>query len=449
MTDTPSGLRQAAPFFLGAIVLIGAGYGLFLRQQTSEIDTETAALVTTDAQEPKIEGPVLTEAELASVEEAVDTEETVGAVIVDEQVAIVLPEDIQTPEVVGEAPTVIDAPTPTEETPVAAVEPQPETDDLIAPTFDLVRIESDGSGIIAGKAAPNATVTIMMNGKDIGSAVAAGDGAFVALLDVPTGTTPEQMTLMSDQGNGEIIPSTDQVLVMPRGDDAPPKLVIAQADGVMVAQDDTAPTPQVKIETASTPEEPTVSDQTGEAALAARELAVTHTVETAEAVVEAVVETATATEETSDATAPQVLANLSLDTISYSETGDVVLGGRSSSNQFVRVYVDDKPIETERVPSDGSWQIVLDDVSEGVYKLRVDALDTSGVVVSRVESPFKREIPVETTGNVTIQPGFTLWELAEAKYGNGSQYIQIFEANSELIKDPNMIFPGQIFALPE
>lgn len=436
MTDTPSGLRQAAPFFLGAFVLIGAGYGLFLRQQASEMDTEAVALVTTDVQEPKVEGPVLTEAELASTEAAVETVAPDVAVIVEDQVAIVLPEDIQTPELVEDAP-------------VAAIETQVETDGLITPTFDLVRIESDGSGIIAGKAAPNATVTIMMNGKDIGSAVAAGDGAFVALLDVPTGTTPEQMTLMSDQGTGEMIPSTDQVLVMPRGDDAPPKLVIAQADGVMVVQDNTAPIPEVSIETSTASQEPTLIDQSGEAALAAVAVAVAQTVETVDAAVDTVVEAVTTSAETSDPTAPQVLANLSLDTISYSETGDVVLGGRSSSNQFVRVYVDDQPIETERVPSDGSWQIVLDDVSEGVYKLRVDALDTSGVVVSRVESPFKREIPDETSGNVTIQPGFTLWELAEAKYGDGSQYIQIFEANSDLIKDPNMIFPGQIFALPQ
>jgi nucleoid-associated protein YgaU len=50
---------------------------------------------------------------------------------------------------------------------------------------------------------------------------------------------------------------------------------------------------------------------------------------------------------------------------------------------------------------------------------------------------------------VTVQPGFTLWGIAQERWGDGVYYVQVFEANKDKIKDPNMIFPGQVFAMPE
>jgi nucleoid-associated protein YgaU len=50
---------------------------------------------------------------------------------------------------------------------------------------------------------------------------------------------------------------------------------------------------------------------------------------------------------------------------------------------------------------------------------------------------------------VTVQPGFTLWGIAQERYGDGVLYVQVFEANRDKIKDPNLIYPGQVFAVPE
>lgn len=55
--------------------------------------------------------------------------------------------------------------------------------------------------------------------------------------------------------------------------------------------------------------------------------------------------------------------------------------------------------------------------------------------------------PVPVT--VTIQPGFTLWGIAQERYGDGVFYVQVFEANKDKIKDPNLIYPGQVFSVPE
>ena len=49
---------------------------------------------------------------------------------------------------------------------------------------------------------------------------------------------------------------------------------------------------------------------------------------------------------------------------------------------------------------------------------------------------------------VIIQPGYTLWAVARKTYGLGMQYVRIYHANKDQIKDPDMIFPGQVFSLP-
>lgn len=48
-----------------------------------------------------------------------------------------------------------------------------------------------------------------------------------------------------------------------------------------------------------------------------------------------------------------------------------------------------------------------------------------------------------------IQKGDTLWAIAEKTYGNGAKYTAIVDANKEVIKDADKIFPGQKIRLPK
>ena len=49
---------------------------------------------------------------------------------------------------------------------------------------------------------------------------------------------------------------------------------------------------------------------------------------------------------------------------------------------------------------------------------------------------------------VTVQPGFTLWSIAKENFGDGILYVQVFEANRDKIRDPDLIYPGQVFSIP-
>jgi len=56
----------------------------------------------------------------------------------------------------------------------------------------------------------------------------------------------------------------------------------------------------------------------------------------------------------------------------------------------------------------------------------------------------------ETDGQriYTVQSGDTLWKISQEMYGNGSKYMKIFEANTDLLKNPDQIFPGQKLVIP-
>ncbi len=158
--------------------------------------------------------------------------------------------------------------------------------------------------------------------------------------------------------------------------------------------------------------------------------------------------------------APEVMSSVALDAISYTPDGEVELTGRAQGTGFVRIYLDNKPITTSRIAAGGNWQTELPEVDTGVYTLRVDEVDSAGKVTSRVETPFKREdqailraeeakdTATRAIRAVTVQPGSTLWAISRETYGRGILYVRVFEANRDRIRDPDLIYPGQVFTLP-
>jgi len=56
---------------------------------------------------------------------------------------------------------------------------------------------------------------------------------------------------------------------------------------------------------------------------------------------------------------------------------------------------------------------------------------------------------VEETEYYVVVPGDSLSKIAKEHYGNAMKYPEIFEANREVIKDPNLIYPGQKLRIPK
>lgn len=79
---------------------------------------------------------------------------------------------------------------------------------------------------------------------------------------------------------------------------------------------------------------------------------------------------------------------------------------------------------------------------KGVGSVNGDALN-----VPEVEAEAEAE-PVAETEYYVIESGDTLWGIAAKFLGNGSKYPEIFEANKEVIEDPDKIFVGQKIRIP-
>lgn len=48
----------------------------------------------------------------------------------------------------------------------------------------------------------------------------------------------------------------------------------------------------------------------------------------------------------------------------------------------------------------------------------------------------------------TVQPGDSLSKIAKAQYGDASKWRKIFDANSDTVKNPDLIRPGQVLRIP-
>lgn len=63
-------------------------------------------------------------------------------------------------------------------------------------------------------------------------------------------------------------------------------------------------------------------------------------------------------------------------------------------------------------------------------------------------APTPSPAPAVTKKTYTIVSGDTLWGIAKRYYGNGALYTKIYEANKSIIKNPNLIYPGQKVVIP-
>ncbi len=141
-----------------------------------------------------------------------------------------------------------------------------------------------------------------------------------------------------------------------------------------------------------------------------------------------------------------------LDQLTREPGGDLLLRGRARPGYAVRIYGNDRAIDTVPV-ADGSWSLTVPETRAGDIRLfRMDEIARSGAVASRIEVPFQpSDAPSQVVRDrrITVRRGDNLWRIAEAHYGEGIRYSLIFGANTDLIRDPDLIYPDQVFTVPE
>jgi LysM domain len=322
-----------------------------------------------------------------------------------------------------EAPTKVEPTKPAEQKVAAAVTPVKPVEaakpiEPIEPSFDTVRVETNGEAVIAGRAAPGSDVVAKLNGQVVASAKVTADGSFVMIPDkaLPAGA------------------------------------------GALTLETTTAGTTQVSTQTVAVAVKPKSEGETTVAVL-------------------------TPDAPTKILQAPKPITNdVTLDAIDYGATGNIQFAGRALAKAPVRLYVDNVYLGEASTDNQGKWNYSGGTtIKPGTYTLRLDQMDAKDAVASRIELPFKREEPAKAAAvvaatkveppvvaetkvvsasasvsidvakptSMTIQPGDNLWVISRSIYGEGRQYTILYEANKALIKNPQLIYPGQIIATPQ
>jgi len=278
----------------------------------------------------------------------------------------------------------------------------------IKPSFDIVRVSPDGGTVIAGRAAPHSTVTITADGQKLGTVVADDRGEWVIVPTSKLAPGNHQIGITSQLGGGAPVPSDDIVVVV-------------------------VPQPQVAVSGQSS------AGGTQTAQLPQQPLAV-------------VVPRTDQGSTVLQAPNPPQSGLLILQSVDYDTDGRVVIGGQAPPGKEVRAYLDNVLLGVARADDSGRWRIKPEgQVPPGLHSLRIDEVDDNGKVLARVESPFSRAEPLnigEGDQVVVVQPGNSLWLIATRTYGSGFRYTVIYQANKGQIKDPDLIYPGQVFKLP-
>lgn len=261
----------------------------------------------------------------------------------------------------------------------------------IDPGFDVVRVTREGRAVMAGRAAPGAKVIVKSGDLVLGQVMADKRGDWVMIPETPLKPGAQVLTLSAQlDEDGPVLSKDSAIISVP---DRP-------GGEVFVA--------------VSRPGKPTrILDQG------------------------------------LPDTAP---TGVSVAGIDLAPEGGAMLSGRAGPGRLVRVYLDNQAVGEALANEKGEWELAYAGaVATGEHKLRGDQLDPAGKVLLRAEVAFSRAGQgqlVMGAQQVMVMQGNALWEIARNIYGSGIAYSVIFTGNRQQIRDPDLIYPGQIFDIP-
>ncbi|RWC91178.1 MAG: LysM peptidoglycan-binding domain-containing protein, partial [Mesorhizobium sp.] len=254
----------------------------------------------------------------------------------------------------------------------AAAPAAPATAGPIAPTFDVVRVESNGSIVVAGKAVPNSKVEILNGSTVIGSTVAGPDGAFVIVLDDPL--KPGDYTIALRSTVGTVVTASAQTAVVSVPANAAGQVLAMVEEPGKPAELLTVPTPETKPA-------PATGDQAAEAPATVAP-APAAPAPTAPAVVEA--QPAPAAPAAPAVAEPKIVVEaVEID------GNKIFVAGLADPGRKVRAYANDILLGDAQTSPDGHFLVeATRDIPVGSYTIHVDGLDADGVkVVARAAVP--------------------------------------------------------------
>lgn len=300
------------------------------------------------------------------------------------------------------------------------------------PVFDVLRVEPDGSVVIAGQAAPNADIEVVAGSKVLGKTKAGANGDFAVVLDEALKPGDHQFVLRATGADSHVATSAQTAIVSVPETAAGQVLALVEEPGQasrLITKPETQPA--------------TANDS------------------------------AETTAKPSGAVQPASDAPLAIEAVEI-EGQSVFVAGNAKGGSRVIVHANDILLGSSAVSPEGRFLVQSrQPLAVGDYIVKAELLDNANRVVATARVPFRREAgenisavapnsdgqtgdgtgeaaPLQRAqGSVIIRRGDNLWTISKRAYGKGTRYTTIYLANREQIRNPDLIWPGQVFNMPD
>ena len=304
-------------------------------------------------------------------------------------------------------------------------------------TIDLARVKPDGAAVFAGTAAPNAKIRIFEGDILLGETIANANGEWVIVLEKSLAAGQHLISVAMERSDGTT-EMADRSLAVEIYQDTETKPLVAllpetatEVPVLIQSPDDVD-----KAKPAATASEANVAD-------AAK----------ADATMSETAAAASGKAEANSQIAASQIAALAPSAIVWRDASRILISGTSRGG--VRVAVNDAKGQFGEtlVLADGAWQVAGSlDMDIAVNQLRFALFDDANQIIARYDLPVKaRDLAKGQDGSplVVVNKGDMLWRIAYHQLGEGVKYVDIVRRNQQDIADPDLIFPKQIFAVPQ
>ncbi|MDC0993210.1 LysM peptidoglycan-binding domain-containing protein [Alphaproteobacteria bacterium] len=305
---------------------------------------------------------------------------------------------------------------------------QPPSTTPTAPlTIDLARVKPDGAAVFAGTAAPNAKIRIFEGDILLGETIANANGEWVVVLEKSLAAGQHLISVGMERSDGTT-EMADRSLAVE-----------------IYKDNETKPLVALLPETAT---EMPVLIQSPDDMGAAKPAAAFSGAAVAEAALPK-----TAEADSVKAQAKSQIAALVPSAIVWRDASRILISGKSRGG--VRVAVNDAKGQFGEalVLADGTWQVAGSlDMDIAVNHLRFTLFDDANHAIGRYDLPIKaRDLAKGQDGSplIVVNKGDMLWRIAYHQLGEGIKYVDIVRRNEQDIADPDLIYPKQIFAVPQ
>ena len=299
-------------------------------------------------------------------------------------------------------------------------------------TIDLARVKPDGAAVFAGTAAPNAKIRIFEGDILLGETIANANGEWVIVLEKSLAAGQHLISVAMERSDGTT-EMADRSLAVEIYQDTETKPLVALL-------------PETATEVPVLIQSPDDVDKTKSAATASEATA-------SGTIVADAAEAAPAKPQAKSQIAASQIAALAPSAIVWRDASRILISGTSRGG--VRVTVNDAKGQFGEalVLADGAWQVAGSlDMDIAVNQLRFALFDDANQIIARYDLPVKaRDLAKGQDGSplIVVNKGDMLWRIAYHQLGEGVKYVDIVRRNQQDIADPDLIFPKQIFAVPQ